>query len=199
MRRLRPKALGPLLAAAALCLGGAAVAGCGGARLDGTVVTAAGAEAPPAEPAEPIDLELPTLEGGTYRLSDDRGHVVVLHFFASFDAPSQAVAPVLEQVHIEAADRGIRVVAVAMDPEVGRVGRREVLESYCAANNLTFTVLFATPELTAGETDVGRIPEIPATVIIDPDGRPVASFTGPFLGSELTELLDRVVAATPPR
>jgi peroxiredoxin len=185
--------------AAATLLAAALAASCGAApQDDASSLSPAGPGAAPPPPADPVDLELPSLDGDTFRLSDHRGEVVVLHFFATFDAPSQSLAAMLEQAHAEHAAEGLVVVGVAMDPETGRGRRAEVVESYCALNNLSFEVLLSTPELEAGQTGVRRIPEIPATIVFDREGRPAASFTGVFLRSELETLLARILAGTTP-
>jgi len=143
--------------------------------------------------AELPSLQLERLDGGAWDLRDESGHVVVLQFFASFDNFSLALATALERIHIRYAPRGVRVIGVAMDPGEGRP-RRRVVEEFCALANLTFDVVLATDAVGAGDTELGEIPTIPATVIFGRDSRPVASATGLFHESELEELLDRLTS-----
>ena len=191
------RAAAPVVSLLALAL---SVGACGAVRPPADVpITAAGpGAAPPPPRPDPIDLELPRLDGGTFRLSDERGRVVVLHFFASFDGPSQSVATALEQISVTHRDRGVTVIGVAMDPELGHGGRQAMVESYCAVSNVTFEVALASDALFEGRTDVGRIPAIPATVVLDRRGRPVASVAGTFRRSELERLLAPLVREEPP-
>jgi peroxiredoxin len=142
------------------------------------------------------DLELERAEGPPWRLRDLAGQVVVLEFFATFDNGSIALATALEQLHIAFQHRGVSVVGVAMDPPAAR-RREEIVETFCALNNITFDVVLASEALGAGETPVGDIPVIPATVVFDRRGRPVASTTGMFDRRELTGLIEALVEGTP--
>jgi peroxiredoxin len=161
-----------LLLAAAWCTGG-----CAGSRLHRTGPT----------------LTLDSLDGGRWRLADEQGKVVVLQFFATFDGASLPVVRELEEIHIQFRHRGVAVVGVALDPGDG-AQRRRVVEAFCAVNQLTFEVLLATPALANGETDLGQIPVIPATIVFDQNGQPLASTTGLLNRQELTQLLERVLA-----
>jgi len=139
------------------------------------------------------DLTLQRLDGGSWNLQDEAGSLVVLQFFATFDNSSIALATALERIHIAYAERGVTVIGVAMDPASTR-RRSHIVETFCAVNNLTFDVVLTSDALSQGETDVGRIPSIPATVIFDRDGTPVASAQGRFDQDEVEGLLDALIA-----
>jgi thiol-disulfide isomerase/thioredoxin len=66
------------------------------------------------------DLELPALTGGgTLKLADLRGNLVVLNAWASWCAPCVEEMPSLERLHREVAGDRIRVVTVAVDDPPG--------------------------------------------------------------------------------
>lgn len=134
------------------------------------------------------DVTLPHLDGGHWNLQSAAGNIVVLQFFASFDNSSISLATSLERLHMAYRRRGVTIIGVAMDPPT-TPNRRDIVEAFCALNNLTFEIVLSSPELAAGETAVGRIPTIPATVIFDRDGDPVASTTGVFRREEVSNLL----------
>jgi peroxiredoxin len=153
-----------------------------------------GAERQPRTALPEIALERP--EGPPWSLRDLAGQVVVLEFFATFDNGSIALATALEQIHIAFQHRGVSVVGVAMDPPSTR-RREEIVETFCALNNLTFDVVLASEALGAGQTALGDVPVIPATVVFDREGRPVASTVGMFDRQELTGLIEALVEGTP--
>jgi peroxiredoxin len=157
----------------ALCL-----AGCGGVQRPETRLPS---------------LELDRLDGSRWNLRDEAGRIVLLEFFATFDNSSIALATSLERLHVTYRHRGVSVIGVAMDPPNAQ-RRYQVVEAFCALNNLTFDVVLASEELGRGQTAVGVIPMIPATVIFDREGRPVASATGIFRREEVESLLDALVA-----
>lgn len=138
------------------------------------------------------ELTLQRLDGGTWDLRDEAGRVVVLQFFATFDNSSLALATKLERVHIRFQPRGVTVVAVAMDPGEGRT-RRRIVDAFCSLANLSFEILLASDALGQGETEIGRIPVIPATVIFNRRGDAAASVTGIFRENELVALLEDLV------
>jgi peroxiredoxin len=135
------------------------------------------------------ELMLERLDGGTWDLRDEAGRVVVLQFFATFDGSSLALASTLERIHVRFQPSGVSVVGVAMDPGEGHA-RRRVVDAFCSLANQSFEVVLASDELGRGETALGRIPTIPATVVFDRRGDPVASVTGVFREAELTALLE---------
>jgi cytochrome c biogenesis protein CcmG/thiol:disulfide interchange protein DsbE len=66
------------------------------------------------------DFTLTTFDGQTMRLSDLRGQVVVLNFWASWCGPCREEAPALEAVWRDYQDRGVTVLGVAfadLDPD----------------------------------------------------------------------------------
>jgi cytochrome c biogenesis protein CcmG/thiol:disulfide interchange protein DsbE len=58
------------------------------------------------------DFSLTTFDGQTFRLSDQRGKVVVINFWASWCIPCREEAPVLEATWNEYRDRGVVFVGV---------------------------------------------------------------------------------------
>lgn len=57
-------------------------------------------------------LELPLLDGATWRLANERGKVVLLNFWASWCEPCRAEMPSLDELARVHADRGLVVLGV---------------------------------------------------------------------------------------
>jgi parvulin-like peptidyl-prolyl isomerase/thiol-disulfide isomerase/thioredoxin len=64
-----------------------------------------------------LDAPLPTLDGGSHRLSDWRGKVVVVHFWASWCAPCLREIPGLLRLQERFGERGLQVVGIGVDDE----------------------------------------------------------------------------------
>src|SRR5690349_18875754 len=57
-------------------------------------------------------LELAGIDGAPWRLAAERGHPVLLNFWASWCEPCQAEMPSLERLASAQRDAGLRVIAV---------------------------------------------------------------------------------------
>jgi thiol-disulfide isomerase/thioredoxin len=65
---------------------------------------------PARKPTPP--LELPGLNTASWRLAGERGHPVLLNFWASWCEPCQAEMPSLERLALSQRETGLRVIAV---------------------------------------------------------------------------------------
>ena len=81
------------------------------------------------------DFVLNTLDGREVRLSDYRGHVVFLNFWATWCGPCKIEMPAMERLYREHRREGFAILAVSSDPEGPAVTR-----PYRDALGLTFTI-----------------------------------------------------------
>lgn len=112
------------------------------------------------------DFALLTSANETIRLSDYRGQVVVLNFWASRCPPCRTEMPEFQELHTELAESGEAVLLLLNQID----GRSETVESgtnYLANNKLTMTNLF---DYGTVGTQIFGIPGLPTTVVIDSEG-----------------------------
>ncbi|HEX8473067.1 MAG TPA: TlpA disulfide reductase family protein [Pyrinomonadaceae bacterium] len=107
-------------------------------------------------------LALRDLRGRTIRLSDYRGKVVLLNFWATWCPPCRAEIPELIKWQREYRGRGLQVVGITYPPQTARGVRRFVRK--LRAN---YPVAMGTKE-TKALFDAGET--LPLTVVIDRDG-----------------------------
>ncbi len=107
-------------------------------------------------------LSLPDLQGRVHRLSDYRGKVVLLNFWASWCAPCRAEMPSIESLRRELRGEPFTVLAVNVG-EDARVARR-----FAEQADIGFTVLI---DAEGGAARAWRAHALPTTFIIGPDGR----------------------------
>jgi thiol-disulfide isomerase/thioredoxin len=123
--------------------------------------------APPAALAQA--LALPDLQGRMHRLSDYRGKVVLLNFWASWCAPCRAEMPSIENLRRELRGKPFTVLAVNVG-EDARLARR-----FTEQADIGFTVLI---DAEGGAARAWGARALPTTFIIGPDGRTRYSHIG---------------------
>ncbi len=116
------------------------------------------------------EVELPDLEGKSYRLSEHRGKVVVLNFWATWCAPCVEEMPSLEKLHRTLGEKGLQVIAVSVDE------RREDIESFREEHELTFAILHDEGGKVSHSIQTFMYPE---TYVVDSEGNLAEKIIGP--------------------
>ncbi len=125
------------------------------------------------------------LTGGSYRLSDDRGKVVVLNFFASWCPPCQLETPQFDSIYRERKSAGVQFIGMDVkDPS------KSAAQSWIKDKGVTFPVVY--DEAARSAIQLGDVPmaALPSTVVIDKRGRVAAVYVGAVLPADLTPALD---------
>jgi thiol-disulfide isomerase/thioredoxin len=145
-----------------------------------------------AEPVEPTievgtkpgqlapDFVLDTLDGGEARLSDFRGKVVLLNFWASWCGPCRMEFPDLVSVYEKNKDRGFEIVAVNLGES------KEVAGRFAEQFKLPFPILL---DSNAGVARQYQTYSIPTSYFLDRDGVILGSRAGAMTESFVEEVL----------
>lgn len=125
---------------------------------------------PAAGASKAPDFSLPDLGGAPFRLSDTKGKVVILDFFATWCPPCRMEVPHFQALYDQYKDKGLVIVGVALD----RGGVADV-EPFVRQYKVTYPVVI-------GDQNVavmyGGIRGIPTTFIIDRQGNIVEKIVG---------------------
>jgi len=129
------------------------------------------------------DFTLTTFEGKTVRLSEQRGHPVVINFWASWCPPCRAEAAALGTV-ARAESAAERAVFIGVDVRDGEENARRFLSD--------FSVPYANGpdpgKLEASYQGIG----IPYTVFIAADGTVARAWIGPLDEQRLITIIDEI-------
>lgn len=135
---------------------------------------------PVAEGDEAPDFALEDLNGSTWRLSDLRGKVVLLNFWATWCGPCRVETPHLEALHRRHAESGLVVLGINDEPSA-------TVRAFLREQQVTFANL----QDAAGKAfRLYGINALPTSVLIGRDGRIRAILRG-FRGKKA---LNRAVA-----
>lgn len=107
------------------------------------------------------DFTLKSRTGENIKLSELRGEVVMLNFWASWCAPCRKEMPLLEEIYKKYSDLGFTLLAVNVEEDSSKA---DILLKDIP---VTFPVLF---DNTNKVTKLYKVVAMPSTVIIDRDG-----------------------------
>jgi len=125
----------------------------------------AGIDLPRERVEAPAFGEAPLVDtgGAEARLSDFRGQVVLVNFWATWCAPCREEMPSMERLYRRLGDRGLVVVAVSVDRGRAEKRVRQFAEKY----GISFPVLL---DANGEAADTYRVAALPTSYIIGRDG-----------------------------
>ena len=198
MRRARAVLRGALAAALILAAGAAGFAlraahGPDGGLLSQThpprAPNAAQRASPPRRRTPPDtlpDIVFQSREGTPRRLSDWRGHPLLVNFWAPWCSPCRAEIPLLEQL-ARTRPHGLEVIGVAVD------GRAAVLR-YAQHAGIRYPLLIGLRPGMRAIQALGISAVFPLSVFVDARGRIVTSRLGQLHAAQTRVILERIAA-----
>ena len=105
------------------------------------------------------DFEFAGADGGSVRLSQLKGNVVLLNVWATWCGPCRLELPVVQKMYDHYSDRNFVVLAINIDAD------RRRIEPFLKRYNLSLPIYYAAPEEAGAMTATG----IPSTFILGPD------------------------------
>lgn len=130
------------------------------------------------------DFSLPLFDGGTFRLSEQRGQAVVLNYWASWCPPCREEARTLEAAWLAYRDKAVLLVGVDVwDTEAdARAFLREFGVTYPNGPDRSGEILI----------DYG-VTGIPETFFIDREGRLVRRWIGPLTERQIAAFIEELL------
>jgi cytochrome c biogenesis protein CcmG/thiol:disulfide interchange protein DsbE len=142
--------------------------GCGHPRSEkgGAQVNAAAGEIGSTAP----EFELADLSGKKVHLSDFKGKVVILDFWATWCGPCRMEIPEFVKLQDKYRDKGLEIVGLSLDSD-----GESAVRPFAAKHGINYTMLLANDD-TARQ--YGGIAGIPTTFVLDRQGKVANKFVG---------------------
>ncbi|MGO9423787.1 MAG: TlpA family protein disulfide reductase [Steroidobacteraceae bacterium] len=147
----------------------------GSLALGATGAAAAPAAAPTLVGRDAPDFALKTLDGSNLRLSEFRGQVVLVNFWARWAGDSRQEMPALNKINATYQRAGLVVLGVSVDDDLRRA------REFAGAMKVSYPIMFDTG------TDLGRdylLQKMPMTILVDRSGVVRFSHVGYKRGDE---------------
>jgi thiol-disulfide isomerase/thioredoxin len=129
------------------------------------------------------EVALEQLDGGTWRLTEHRGQVVLINYWASWCGPCRVETPGL--VRIAQDTKGVAVVGVSMDK-----GNRGVVREFVKEMKVRYPIAFPERMSQMEEGMAG----VPTTMLVDREGRVAKVYVGETREREFREDVKKLLA-----
>jgi peroxiredoxin len=126
------------------------------------LATAASAGTASGGAAPAPDFALPARDGGELRLSELKGQVVMINFWATWCGPCRQEMPLLEQIHAKYEPLGFTMVGVNVEQDSAAA------QAWLRNVPVTFPILFDRKSAVSSSFGVEAMP---SSVLIDREGR----------------------------
>ncbi len=130
------------------------------------------------------DLTMQQFDGGTFRLADQRGRVVVVNFWASWCPPCRAEAPRLVAASRKYLDRDVVFVGVDINdtPDNARAFLQEFGITYANGIDQNLSI-----------TEAYGVTGLPATFVVGRQGKVMQRWPGEIQADQLSGLIDEAL------
>lgn len=145
----------------------------------------------PLAPSGVLQAEMKTLDGGTVKVGDMKGTVVLLNLWATWCGPCRREMPELVALETELKDKNFKIIGLNTDDESA-----ELINPFVEKMKLNYQIAWADEKLVSEFFKVSKMSAIPQSFLIDREGH----LRGVFVGGsdkvirELRATVEKVVA-----
>lgn len=133
------------------------------------------------------NFDLASLDGKRVKLSDYRGKVVLLNFWATWCSPCKTEMPWFVDLQKKYGNDGLVVLGVAMDDS-----STSRIAEFASEVGVNYPILLGNDQIS---DDYGNVQYLPTTFYIDRDGKIVDKGTGLLARKEIEDSVQKAMAS----
>jgi thiol-disulfide isomerase/thioredoxin len=127
----------------------------------------------------PLEFALPDLEGNSRQLSEWRGQVLLVNFWATWCAPCRREIPLLKSTQAAQAEKRLQVIGIAVD-------YLEEVTAYAADAAFNYPILIGQQDaIAAAESSGIEFVGMPFTLVVSADGRLIKAHLGEIVAEHI--------------
>lgn len=158
----------------------------------GPVAVAKRPDANEAEIKKVLDVPISKLDGGTFKLEDYRGKVLVVDFWGTFCPPCVKQVPELVKMNEKYRDRGLALVGLAADPKSDQDKVEAFIKRFSVNYQIGYDNSWLSSAFLKGSEDESGAPPIPQLFVISREGKVIEHLIGEQPGR--MEYLEKIVS-----
>lgn len=135
------------------------------------------------------DMKLELLDGGTWRLREHRGQVVLINLWATWCGPCREETPGLVRLFNEDGPKGLAVVGLSLDVG-GRDKVQAKVRAFAEQYKVPYPIAFPEPLSQLADT----VEAVPTTMLLDKNGRVAKVYVGAIERAVFASDVDTLLA-----
>ncbi len=139
----------------------------------------------------PYPPDYKVASGETLQLSDLRGKIVILDFWATWCGPCRKGIPDLVELKNEYKDKGVEIVGISID-EFTRDTKGEVIP-FIKEYKINYPIVYGTINITQL---YGGIRSVPTSFVIDKEGKVISQYVGLVPKSNYVRDIKKILGAS---
>ena len=135
------------------------------------------------------DFSIPSIHDSTYTLSELRGKVVILNFWATWCGPCRLEIPDFNELYSKQKDNGLEILGISISDN------KKALKNFSKSYRVDYPLLFDSPRNMDKITrSYGGVYAVPTSYIIGRKGNVITSFPGAIIKGQYgyTEFMEKL-------